>query len=517
MKYSKPSTSIKQKKIKFLDCTLRDGGYYTNWDFPPKVIENYIIAMDNLPIDFIEIGYRNIKSKDYFGEFYYSPINTINNINKLTNKSLVLILNEKDLTVNQIKLLLEPCIGKIYMVRLAVVPDKIDDAILKSKLIKTMGFEVALNVMYLSKWGKDLNFLKKFHKIEKYTDYLYLVDSYGAVFPSELKFIIKKIKRISKVKLGFHGHNNLELALANTITAIKEGVEIVDSTIMGMGRGSGNLKTELLMSILSKNYEINFNILTKTLEDFQELKSKHKWGTNLPYMIAGINGIPQKKIMEWLTSKFYNLTSVVKALNNNLYKTENFSFPLFSYNKAEKAIIIGGGDSVITHLKALKYFLENDKEIIIVLSSSRHLKHFINLENDKFLCLIGNENKRFEENNIDSSSNLKIILPPKPREMGTYIPIGWNQMIMELKEISFINTINHCSMALEIAHKISNKLLLIGFDGYETNSISEKQQSIFFENQKIFDSALDKNINLTSLVPTKYSINSITSIYSLIH
>ena len=100
--------------------------------------------------------------------------------------------------------------------------------------------------------------------------------------------------------------------------------------------------------------------------------------------------------------------------------------------------------------------------------------------------------------------------------MGTYIPIGWNQKVKELKEISFINIINHCSMALEIGHKISNKLLLIGFDVYETNSISEKQQSIFFENQKIFDSALEKNMNLTSVGPTKYSINSITSIYSLI-
>ena len=412
MKYSK--FSLKQKKFKLLDCTLRDGGYYTNWDFPQKVIENYIQAMDILPIDYIELGYRNIASKDYFGEFYFSPINTLNNIIKLTNKSLVLILNEKDLKVNQIKFLLEPCIGKIDMIRLAVDPDKIDNAILKSKFIKTMGFNVALNIMYLSKWVNDLNFLKKLNKIEMYTDYLYLVDSYGAVFPSELCVLIKKIKEISKVKLGFHGHNNLELALANTIKAIEEGVEIVDSTIMGMGRGSGNLKTELLLSILSKDHEINFNLLTKTLEDFQELKSKHKWGTNLPYMIAGINGIPQKKIMDWLISKFYNLSSVVKALNNDSHKTENFSYPPLSFNKAEKVIIIGGGDSVIIHLKALNYFLENNKEIIIIFSSSRHLKYFDNLENEKLLCLIGNENKRFEENNINSSSNLEIILPPKP-------------------------------------------------------------------------------------------------------
>lgn len=58
--------------FKILDCTLRDGGYYTNWDFSPEVIDAYIQAMNQLPIDYLEIGYRNIPSKVYLGKLGYS-------------------------------------------------------------------------------------------------------------------------------------------------------------------------------------------------------------------------------------------------------------------------------------------------------------------------------------------------------------------------------------------------------------------------------------------------------------
>ena len=509
------------KSLQILDCTLRDGGYYTNWDFPSLLVKNYFEALESLPIDYIEIGYRNLKQVDYFGEFFYTPINTIEKIKKISTKPLAIILNERDLTIDDIKVILKPCMGKISMIRLAVDPDNLEQAKLKSTIINAMGFQVALNIMYLSKWIHNNSFLKKLKNIENSTDYLYLVDSFGAIFPSELKTILKDIKKLTNVKLGFHGHNNLELALANTLTAIEEGVEIVDSTILGMGRGSGNLKTELLLSTLSKKKEINFDLISQTLDDFQNLKAKYEWGTNLPYMIAGVHGIPQKKIMEWLTTKFYNLGNVVKVLNENLYKIEKEYFTAFHFKKKnQKTIIIGGGQSVLNHLKAILNFLENNNDIVIIFSSARFLKHFNYLKNDKFLCLIGNENYRFEENQSETqSSNLKIIIPPKPREMGTYIPAGWEKNVMELNEISFKkNLISHCSISLEIANQIGNTInYLVGFDGYDSNSYSEKQKSIFFENQKVFDLALKNNMNLISLVPTRYSIKSIESIYSLIH
>ena len=82
--------------MKILDCTLREGGYYTNWDFEKKIVENYSKSMQKLPIDFIEIGYRNPKLKGYYGEYYYCKLSTIEFIQQFTNKNLAIILNEKD-------------------------------------------------------------------------------------------------------------------------------------------------------------------------------------------------------------------------------------------------------------------------------------------------------------------------------------------------------------------------------------------------------------------------------------
>ena len=154
------------KSIKVLDCTLRDGGYYTNWDFSISTVTNYVKAMDELPIDIIEIGYRNISKEEYYGEFFYTPINTIDFIKEITNKPIALILNERDLIISEIENLLKPCLNKISLIRLAVDPSNLGSAILKAKYIKSMGFEVAFNVMYLSDWIDDDTFLLNFKEIE---------------------------------------------------------------------------------------------------------------------------------------------------------------------------------------------------------------------------------------------------------------------------------------------------------------------------------------------------------------
>ena len=53
---------------KLLDCTLRDGGYYTNWNFDDKLVEVYAESMENLPIDYVEVGYRSIPLKGDLGQ-----------------------------------------------------------------------------------------------------------------------------------------------------------------------------------------------------------------------------------------------------------------------------------------------------------------------------------------------------------------------------------------------------------------------------------------------------------------
>ena len=131
--------------VKLLDCTLRDGGYYTDWDFDSKIVDEYILAMNQLPIDYLEVGYRNNPSKEYLGKFAYTPVSVLKHLRELSTKKLAVMLNEKSTKPEDLHMLLDSMKGLADMVRIAIDPKNFDRAVVLAKVIKAMGFEVALN------------------------------------------------------------------------------------------------------------------------------------------------------------------------------------------------------------------------------------------------------------------------------------------------------------------------------------------------------------------------------------
>src|SRR5690606_34706880 len=173
--------------MKILDCTLRDGGYYTNWDFDRNAVDTYIESCNYLPIEYLEIGYRSTPQQGYLGEYFYLPVYVIERIKKQTNKKLAILLNEKDITAEDAGPLLTPCLGLITLVRIAVAPQQFARGLKLAKAIKDMGFEVGINVMYMSKWEQHKDFLSLLPEIKGIADYFYMVDSYGSVYPQDVK------------------------------------------------------------------------------------------------------------------------------------------------------------------------------------------------------------------------------------------------------------------------------------------------------------------------------------------
>ena len=206
--------------FKLLDCTLRDGGYYTNWDFEKDLLETYRLNIEKLPFDYIEIGYRNIPQKEYRGSFFYSPVGILEKWS-LLNEKICLMLDEINIPKNQIENLISPCQGIVTMFRIAAKPNRINEAIEMAKIIKRGGFKVCINLMYLSEWNNFKNFFTKLKGIEEFIDYLYMADSYGSILPDQIEKTIIRIRSFTSVKLGFHGHNNIEMGLINALKAIE--------------------------------------------------------------------------------------------------------------------------------------------------------------------------------------------------------------------------------------------------------------------------------------------------------
>ena len=505
--------------FKLLDCTLRDGGYYTNWDFENNIVNTYIEATNTLPIDYLEIGYRNNPSKEYIGRFGYSPVSTLKYIHEKSNKKLAIMLNEKSTKPTELYKLLRPIQGIINMVRIAVNPCHFKRAIMLAKAIKSLGFEVCFNIMYMSKWKDDSRLISELDQTNDIIDLFCMVDSFGGVTPNDIQYIYSLVKKQIICPIGFHGHNNLQLAFINTLTAISCGVDFVDVTILGMGRGAGNLNTELLLTYLNKTegLDINFNALGNVINAFQPLHDKYKWGTNLPYMISGVNSIPQKDVMEWCMNRTYSLNNIVRALNNRLSTVEdNAHYKEFVGDSIHEVLIIGGGNTPMEHLSAIKEYLRNNPNIAVIFATSRYVSSYNDLPNEKYYCLVGNEAERLTKNLQNLHFKGSCILPPYPREMGTEVPDFVKEYTYELPSIDFIDSYkDSCTViALQVALSLQASVVdIVGYDGYRKGFLSEKEVELSRENQIIFTYFTKQNIQLRSFTPTLYSEIKVESIY----
>lgn len=510
---------------KILDATLRDGGYYTNWDFETDVVDAYIQAMNALPIDYLELGYRNNPTKEYLGKFGYCPVSVLNKIRQTCNKKLDVMLNEKSARLEDLDALLGPIEGLVDMVRIAIDPKNFNRAVELAKAVKAMGFEVGFNVMYMSKWMTEYpEFLEKLDVLNSFADLFCMVDSYGGVTPDDVTNITNTVRKHTTCPLGFHGHNNLQLGLINTITAMKLGVDYVDATILGMGRGAGNLNIELLLTYLNahEGLEVDFNVLGDVVSAFTPLLEKHRWGTNLPYMLAGANRIPQKEVMDWVTNRVYSFNSIVRALENRKNNTvDNAKFPTLEIKrKYDKVLIFGGGNSSIEHLDGIKEFIAKENNIAIVFATARQAKAYQDINVPIFYTLVGNEGRRLTANVGAEYFHGTCVLPPYPRTMGTEVPAYAEEQTVELKEIAFIDQFKDSvtTIAVQLALNLTDgEIFVVGYDGYPGNVLSEKEVDLTNENKAIFQAYVGvRGKKLQSLTPSLYKDLEIVSVYQYI-
>ncbi len=316
---------------KILDCTLRDGGYYTNWNFPSSLVEKYLSVMSKLPVDEVEIGYISSNTVDDKGLFYHLNKQYLRKIKKSLkkNQKVCCMINAKEIkNYNQLIKLLEKNYLYLDVVRFAIDPKQLNFffKIIKKAKKKFKRISFRINLMYLSKWYKDLNYTNKLlNKIDNnIIDEIALVDSYGSLKPLETYNFFKKIIGTNKdKKIGCHFHNNCGLALANTLSALDAGCYTADSTLKGMGRGAGNAETELLLSIKkTKKINISSYDFDELLEEFEILKNKMKWGSSFSYSCTAIKGFSQSEMMDLIQKRRLDTSVALAAISSKLKKNK---------------------------------------------------------------------------------------------------------------------------------------------------------------------------------------------------
>lgn len=525
--------------MKFLDCTLRDGGYYNNWDFETDVIQNYLQAMDSLQIDFVEIGFRSLKNDTFKGALAYSTDDFLNKLNiplGLTNKIGVMINGSeiKD-TKNQIaflKKLFNPKKNSpVTLVRIACHVHEFIDCLPASTWLKKQGYLVGFNLMQVSDRSPE-EISKLVGSAKKYPiDVLYFADSMGSLEAKQLKKIIKAFQKKWKGALGIHTHDNIAQAINNSIHAAESGITWVDSTVTGMGRGPGNAQTEYIILALDKYRKKKGNIikLFNIIRNFfQPMKNFYGWGTNPYYFIAGQKGIHPSYIQEMIQNERFDdvdILSVIDFLAKE--KVKKFSFDtleaarnFYTYKpkgkwvpkahlKDKTVLILGSGPSVNKYKHAIENFIKIYNPYVIALNTQSNIQQ--KLINSRTAChpvrLLANyeEHIKLPQPLITPFS----MLPKNIKNKLLNKEIFDYGLVIKNKEFSFNK--NYCVLpsSLVIAYTIAiansgeaNNIMLAGFDGYISDDPRRKEMDELFE---IYSKTIN-SVPIISITPTRYNL-----------
>jgi 4-hydroxy 2-oxovalerate aldolase len=321
------ATPLKQgtpSNVLILDCTLRDGGYYNDWDYSFALVKRYVDAMATAKIDIVELGFRTLHSTQYLGATAYTTDAFIERLGIPQSLRLAVMLNAKEM-VNAAdqRLVIRKNFARcsnsqVSMVRIAANRNEVEALGPGIEELRELGYDVALNLMQISEIEHShiTAFGKQAHAFD--AAYAYIADSFGSLRPADLPPIMYSLRDGFGPAIGCHLHDNMSYALANTMQAIDAGAVIVDSTIQGMGRGPGNVRTEYLVMELARRGQTHATVqpLVNLVEnDFAELKAAYGWGSSLYYFQSANMSVHPTYVMELTKDDRYSPSEIVSALD----------------------------------------------------------------------------------------------------------------------------------------------------------------------------------------------------------
>jgi len=524
--------------IKHLDCSLRDGGYYNNWDFNDDLINQYLQVLESINIDFCEIGFRFFNNNGFKGSCAFTTEEFLNSIIIPKNIRIAIMINANELVSNgeflveRLKQLipLKASQSKVDMVRVACHSEIIENVLPVFEFLHDYGYISCCNITQIS--DKTHEKLKELSCLLSSTqvDVLYFADSLGSLSVDKTKKICKTIKKNWNGPFGIHAHDNTEIALHNTIISLKNGASYVDSTVLGMGRGPGNVKTELLCSYLNftKSKKNNLIFLTDIVDKyFSELKKKYMWGTNLYYYLSAKHRIHPTYIQNMLSDERYEDNEMILAIDNlKKQKCKLFnptvlknSKKFFNYTKFEKVdksfvnnkkiLILGNSNSLVEFNKRIVSYINKNRPVVISLN---YIKNQNIAKKINYLAICHPTRILTEIKSIPK--NMKLITPYSCLQrdlkniLKNYSKINYGLVV---DDKNFKIEENYCVLnkALVLSYILSfltssnvKSISFAGLDGYANNSFLRK------ENNKILSKfkGLNPRKKFNFLTPTLYRI-----------
>lgn len=310
-----------RSSIKVVDATLRDGGLVNDFFFTDEFVKALYQTNRKAGVDYMEFGYKASKEmfdESKFGKWKFCKDDDIRAIVGEKSEDVKVavmadvgrcdykndIVNRTDSPIDLIRV-------ATYLNTIPAAVDMIEDA-------KNKGYEVSCNIMAISN-GQESDLQVALDILgQSPVDIFYIVDSFGSLYPEQIARIadvyLEFAAKYGK-KVGIHAHNNQQLAFANTIEAVGDGVDYLDATYAAMGRGAGNCAMELLLGFL-RNPKYNVYPVIKFIEEhMRKLQAEGVvWGYDLQYLMTGLLNQHPRTAIEFTKNKRTDYSEFYKEI-----------------------------------------------------------------------------------------------------------------------------------------------------------------------------------------------------------
>jgi len=529
-----------------LDCTLRDGGYYVDWDFDEETVRKYLAAVGIAKVDIVEIGFRFFPQNRFLGAFAYSSDDYLKTLPLPDGVAIAVMVNAAELIrypqgAEQAVRTLFNARGDDSPVDIVRIAAHSKDVVACREIAKTlyeMEYRVFLNLMQVDAL-EDRELTGFAREIAQWgcVETLYFADSFGSMEPETVESTIQAVSAGWSGSIGIHAHDNKGQALSNCIAALKCGVGYLDSTLTGMGRGAGNAKTEnLLVELTQRGYGQYFPdaVFPLVLQEFGQLQQRYQWGPNIYYFLSAVHGIHPTYIQEMLGDERYGTEQILSAINflkstrAPFYSFENMlraisgvegdehgSWSATGWLKGRTVLILGAGPGTRRYIDALQRYAERHNPVVLCLNVNEAVPREMV---DAYVAC--HETRILIESDSYAELGKPLILPLSrvPETIRDALDgVKIYDYGLRVAEERFRIAHNGCVLSnpLALAYAVSvataggaSKILLAGVDGYESNDPRQQEMVEMLEGYEKISASLP----LSAITPTTYPVDQ-RSIY----
>lgn len=533
------------KNVKLLDCTLRDGGYINDWEFGHGVIVGMYKRLDEAGADYIEVGFLDDRREFDINRTIMPNTEAINSIFGGIQKKNAMPVAMIDYGTCSLDSIGPADSAFIEGIRVIFKKEKIEQAIPFCKAIKEKGYKLFIQAISITAYS-DIEMLQYVEKINEIKPYAFsIVDTYGLLDDKSLTRYFRLIDNNldPEIKMGYHDHNNFQLAYSNTckFLAFDTDRELVgDSSVYGMGKSAGNCASELLAMHLNDYYQKTYklNEILECVDTYMiPIYQKAFWGYKYDYYIAAMQKVHPNYVQDLLRKKTLSISSINEILatipeskkllydaqlsidiylnyqKHNINDDVVYASESVKHLKNKPIVILGPGKSIVNMLDSINtYITENNPIVFSVNFIAEYISiDYVFMSNAKRYCKLADM-----FTNPESIAKIKFILTSnitpvdiKPKYVLNYESLLATNMIPPDNSLFLIlNFLKKCGV---------KSVHLAGFDGYTPDTynycrkgyeLSSEKCNTELRNQQMSHaiSEFKKDMKISFITPTLYSL-----------